>query len=161
MTFMMLFIWKLFYTFALMKKTSFITAFIAVVALSFFLAASTGVSVVKHYCHHCGEESVVMGFVAESQAHSHPCCSEEVCHSEGTSDKAESKGCCNIEMSLLKVTNYIPEIPRSLNPDLILIPIFFQDITPALPEKTIFTAFAGQERYGGRSITTLHHQLII
>jgi hypothetical protein len=144
-----------------MKKKRFITLLISVVALAFFLAASTGVSVVKHYCHHCGEESVVLGFVAESQAHSHPCCSEEGCHSEGTHSEAETGGCCNIEMNLLKVTNYIPEIPRSIGPEFILIPVIFKNITPSLPEKTVFSAFAGQERYGGRSITTLHHQLII
>lgn len=147
--------------FAVMKKNSFITSLISVVGLVFFLAASTGVTVVKHFCDHCSDATIVMGFVAESQDDSNTCCSEDGCHSEGTRNEAGTKGCCNIEMSLLKVTNYIPEIPRSVSPELLIIPVIYHDITPSLPEKTILTAFAGQERYGGRSKVTLHHQLII
>ena len=161
MTYMMLIICNYFNTFALMKRKSFITVLISGVVLLVFLAASTGIAVVKHYCHHCGDGTVAIGIVAESEAHSHSCCSESGCHSEGQNTEADNEDCCRIEMNLLKVTNYFPEMPRTINPEFILIPVIYQNTAPSLPEKSVFAAFAGQERYGGRSIVTSHRQLLI
>jgi hypothetical protein len=131
--------------------------------LLIFLAASSGIAITTHTCHHCGEKTTLAVFHSESENHSHLCCNHgSGCHSpEQGHSELLPEGCCDIKLSVYKVTNYIPEfsgktivwsyaVAEAVQPDQI----------PVTIEQKIPARYLNP-KYGGPPSYTLHRQLLI
>jgi hypothetical protein len=158
-----------------MKYWGKITSFITLLSLIAFIAASMGFTVISQSCHNSSGESLSTYFLSASEEDSGTCCSTNDCCSDQIQKTVELDDCCSYqdqatsdlntccehENIFVKLTYFIPEVAKVSPPELMVSIANHHKLTFTILKENSFPPFSGLEKYGGRSIITLHCQLII
>jgi len=161
-----------FYT---MKKMRELTLLVSLLSLVAFLAASTGITVISHSCLYSGSESLIAGILSEKNANSQSCCITHTICSDKYQTAEEHGGCCSnqhqaennlnscckYEYNIVKVNSFLPKVNKVSLPELITILANHPGLTVICSKENTISTSTRLEKYGGRSLTTIHHQLII
>lgn len=144
-----------------MRKPGIILSSLSVLLLSAFIAGSTGFTVVTHECKMCGVSSIKTELIYDKSAAIDPCCDNTAVPSDNSQMNISAERCCNFQIEQLKITNYLPVVYFAPDPDLMSISDFTIDITPVFRDQQFAFISPVNEKYGGKSILSLNHQLII
>lgn len=158
-----------------MKKKRESALLVSLLSLVAFLAATTGITVISHSCLYSGNESLIAGFLSEKNTNSQSCCITNIICSDQYQSEEDPEGCnsnqhqaennlnscCKYEYNFVKVNYFLPKVNKVSLPELITLPVNHLELTVTCSKENTISPFTGLEKYGGRSLTTIHHQLII
>ena len=124
-----------------------------------FLVGSTGLTVIIHSCHHCGDFSVHSGMFLSPEIPEDDCCESAINHCESHDSPSFVGECCHFKVDRLKLTNYTPSekvavsIPAEV-PFTYSLPVTFSQSDKAAVPFTI------HNKHGGRYLITHNCQFI-
>lgn len=142
-----------------MKRKKIILSLFSLLLGLAFLIGSTGITVIIHSCHHCGDSSVHAGLFLSPEIPEDNCCESAINHCKPHDSQTILGDCCHFRIDRLKLTNY--NLSEKIT---IAIPVDvpFTYIMPQLsstPEVTLDT-FAFHNKHGGRYLITYNCQYL-
>lgn len=124
-----------------------------------FLIGSTGITVIFHSCHHCGDFSVKSGIYLSPEIPDDNCCEASVEHHHSEGMQTFDGNCCHFKVDRMKLATYTPSekilhvIPAEM-------PFVY-----TIPRITIFAgadsdSFDFHNKHGGKFMITAMCQLL-
>ena len=158
-----------------MKNNGKITSLISLLSLVVILSASNGFTVITRSCQLSADESLSTYILSATKVDSCSCCLTPDCYSDQYQTEEEPehccsyqhqevknlKTCCKSEIIFITVNFFMPKVTKVTPPELVTFPANHPGLTFTILKENPVSPFSGLEKYGGRSITTIHRQLII
>jgi hypothetical protein len=142
------------------KIRRYILSLSAVIVSVFFLAASTGITVIVHDCPVCHDFYVRSGILIEPAEPADDCCEAAERHCSTENSITVEGTCCHFDISHLRLINYTPSVNNN-TPALVAVITDNQNIhIIKSPELPVLIPEEFHNKHGGRYITTYNHQLI-
>ncbi len=91
-----------------MKNRKIILSVIGTLAGLIFIIGSTGVTVIFHSCHHCGDFSVKSGMFLSPEIPDDHCCEAAVSHHHSEGIQTFDGDCCHFRVDRMKLATFTP-----------------------------------------------------
>ncbi|MCU0455564.1 MAG: hypothetical protein MUE74_04605 [Bacteroidales bacterium] len=136
-----------------MKKGNTIQLILALILGFSFLMGSTGLTVILHSCHHCGDLSVETGIFLPPEEPEDHCCGFADSHGNESGVHAFVGEYCHFKVDRMKLTNYAPSGKITIELPFII------PFTYSLPRsEAVSEAYTNSglihNKHGGRSMIT-------
>jgi len=142
------------------KNRSYILTLFSVIVSVFFLAASTGITVLIHDCPVCHDFYVRSGIFITHAEPEDDCCEAAENHCSAESSITIEGTCCHFSISNLRLDNYSPSF-NNITPALIAELIHTETFSRfGFPDPPVIILQEFHNKHGGRFISTYNHQLI-
>ena len=143
-----------------MKIRRYILSLSAVIVSVFFLAASTGITVIVHDCPVCHDFYVRSGILIEPAEPADDCCEAAENHCSAEKSITVEGTYCHFDISHLRLINYTPSVNNN-TPALVAVITDNQNLNIInSPEPPANIPVEFHNKHGGRFISTYNHQLI-
>ena len=143
-----------------MKIRSYILSLSATVVTIFFLAASTGITVIVHDCPVCHDFYVRSGILIEPSEPADNCCEAAETHCSAEKSITVEGTCCHFSINNFRLINFTPSFNNNTHA-LVAVLTDNQNLNVIkYPEPPVNIPHEFHNKHGGRYITTYNHQLI-